>query len=166
LPGAFAAFARLAGRLPPRSRLRRALLKRNALSGWGAWVRQDFDLMLVRFAPDFRYEPPREWQAIGMRSVYQGPAGLREWTADMREAWDWLDNTPVEIVDVGNPVVFINKIRLRARGSGIEFEYRAGFVITIERGLIVRERDYLDSDEALRTAGISSPAAAPEAVRD
>jgi hypothetical protein len=70
-PRAYAALARVSSRLPPRSRIRRALLRRNALSGWGAWVRGDFDLMLVRFAPHHRYEPPREWQAVGMRSDYR-----------------------------------------------------------------------------------------------
>jgi ketosteroid isomerase-like protein len=122
-------------------------------------VRGDLDLVLVRFAHDFHYEPPREWLAAGMRSVYRGHAGLREWTADMREAWEWIDNMPFEVVDVGNPVVFLNQLRLRARGSGVEFEYRAGFVLWIERGLIVRERDFLDSDEAFRAAGI--PIGAP-----
>jgi ketosteroid isomerase-like protein len=156
-PRAYAAFARAAGRLPPRSRLRRALLRRNALSGWGAWLRQDFELMLLRFAPDHLYEPPREWIAAGMRSAYHGHAGLLEWTADMREAWDWLENMPVEVVDVGNPVVFINRIRLRARGSGVEFDYRAGLVIWVENGLIVRESDFLDSEEALAFASRSGP---------
>jgi ketosteroid isomerase-like protein len=155
-PGAFRTMTRAGTRLPPRSRLRRALLKRNALSAWGAWVRADFESMLVRFAPDYVYEPPREWLAVGMRSEYRGHAGLREWTADMREAWDWLDNMPFEVIDGGNPVVFVNDLRLRARGSGVEFDYRAGFVIWIERGLIVRESDFLDSDEALRVAGIST----------
>jgi ketosteroid isomerase-like protein len=110
--------------------------------------------MMVRFAPDFEYQPPREWQAVGMQGAYRGHAGLREWAEDMREAWDWLDNTPLEVIDAGNPVVFVNRIRLRARGSGVEFDYRAGFVLTFEQGLIVREQDFLDSDEALRVAGI------------
>src|SRR5205823_5652340 len=77
-PGAFVALARAVFRLPPRSRLRRALLRRSVVSGWGAFTRGDLDLMLVRFAPDYHFEPPREWLAAGMRSVYQGHAGVRE----------------------------------------------------------------------------------------
>jgi hypothetical protein len=60
----------------------------------------------------------------------------------MREAWEWIDNMPLEVFDIGHPVVFINQLRLRARGSGVEFEFRAGFVLWIERGLIVRECDF------------------------
>ena len=71
-PGAYALFSRAVMVLPPRSRLSRWLLCRSALSSWGAWVRGDLDLVLVRFAPDLEYAPPREWQAAGMRSVYRG----------------------------------------------------------------------------------------------
>jgi ketosteroid isomerase-like protein len=155
-PGLFPLGSKLMQALPARSRLRRAALRRSALSGWGAWLRSDNDLMLVRFAPNCRYEPPPEWQAVGMQGAYHGHAGLLEWSKDMREAWEWLENMPLEIVDAGDPLVFINRIRLRARGSGVEFEYRAGLVLWLEKGLIVRERDFLDADEALREVGASS----------
>jgi ketosteroid isomerase-like protein len=153
-PGLSRLLTRAVMSLPPRSRLRREALKRGALSGWGAWLRRDFDLLVVRFAPDFEYEPPADWVAVGMRRAYRGHAGLREWAADMFEAWEWLENRPLEIIDGGNPVVFVNRIRLRARGSGVEFDYRAGLVLWMERGLIVRERDFLDADEALRAIGV------------
>lgn len=153
-PGAYAALSRAILRLPPRSHLRRALLRRSALSGWGAFVRGDFELMFVRFAPNLQYDPPREWQAAGMRNAYQGHAGLREWVADMREAWEWVENQPLEIVDAGDVLIFRNRVKLRARGSGIEFDSSFGFVIWIERGLIVREADFADWQEALRNAGI------------
>ena len=108
-PGAYTAASRTLSRLPPRSRLRCALLRRSALSGWGAWVSRDFELMLLRFAPDLQYEPPREWQAAGMRSVYRGHTGLREWTVDMREAWEWIENKPLELLDAGEVLVFRNR---------------------------------------------------------
>jgi ketosteroid isomerase-like protein len=153
-PGAWAAVARALQALPLRSRLRRELLRRNALSGWGAWVRGDLDLCLVRFAPDYRYDPPREWLLPEMPSVYRGHAGLRQWAADLHEAWEFLDHTPLEVVDAGNMVAFLCKVRLRARTSGIELESRLGQVFWGERGLIVRESDFTDWDEALRVVGV------------
>ena len=134
------------------------MLRRTALSGWGAWARGDFGLMLVRFAPDYHFEPPREWLAAGMRSVYRGHAGLREWSADLREAWEFLDHTPLEIVDAGYLLAFLCQIRLRARVSGIELDTRLGQVFWIERGLIVRESGFADWDEPLRAAGIPTAA--------
>ena len=153
-PGAFAALSRAASLLPPRSRLRRALVRRSVLSGWAAWTRDDLDLMLVRYARDFRLEPPREWVAAGMRSAYQGHAGAREWAADMREAWERIDATPQEIVDAGNRLVVLGHFRMRARGSGIEFNDPVGVVFWIERGLTVHQPTFNDWDEALRVAGI------------
>jgi ketosteroid isomerase-like protein len=141
--------------LQPGSRVRSAFFRRNALAGWGAWLRGDFEAMGIRLSPAFQYEPPHEWVAVGMREVYRGHAGLREWSADMHEAWEWIENTPLEIIDAGDPVVFVNSIRIRARGSGLEFAYRSALVCWLERGLIVRERDYLAADEALPALGIA-----------
>jgi ketosteroid isomerase-like protein len=152
-PGAWLALSRAANRLPPRSRIRRALLRRNALSGWGAWVRGDLDLCLVRFSPHWHYEAPREWLIAGMPSVYRGHAGLREWFAELREAWEILDHTPLEVVDAGDAVAFLCKVKLRARASGIELDSQLGQVFWVERGLIVREHDFSDWEEALRAVG-------------
>ena len=88
-----------------------------------------------------------------MPSVYRGHAGLREWFAQLREAWDILDHTPLEVVDAGDVFAFLCKIRLRARRSGIELESRLGQVFWVERGLIVHERDFSDWDEALGLIG-------------
>ena len=84
-------------------------MRRSALSGWGAWVRGDLDLCLVRFSPDFHYDAPPEWLTAGMPSVYRGHAGLREWSADLREAWEWIDHTPLEVVDAGDVIAFLCK---------------------------------------------------------
>src|SRR5438128_4945566 len=97
-PGAYAAFTRAGLLLPPRSRLRRALLRRAVLSGWAAWARGDLDLMLVRYAPDYHQEALREFVAVGMRSSYEGHAGRRELDADWREAWERSDAFPQEII--------------------------------------------------------------------
>ena len=155
-PRVWPALSRAAQTLPPQSRLRRAAVRRGALSGWGAWVRGDLDLVLVRFSPDFHYEPPQEWLIAGMPSVYRGHAGLREWSADLREAWEFLDHTPLEVVDAGDVLAFLCQIRLRARSSGIEIDTRLGQVLWSERGLIVRESDFSDWDEALGVAGIQT----------
>jgi ketosteroid isomerase-like protein len=155
LPAVYAALARANQRLSPQSRIRRSLLRRNALSGWGAWVRGDLDLCLVRFAPDVHYEPPREWLITGMPGVYRGHAGLRQWFRDLREAWEFRDHTPLEVVDDGDVIAFLCRVRLRARTTGIELDWRLGQVFWLERGLIVREHDFADWDEALRVVGVT-----------
>ena len=121
-------------------------------------MRGDLDLCLVRFAPDWHYDAPPEWLIAGMPSVYRGHAGLRQWSADLREAWEFLDHTPLEVVDAGDVIAFLCKIRLRARISGIELDSRLGQVFWIERGLIARERDFSDWDEALRALDVPTRA--------
>jgi hypothetical protein len=163
-PGLFAAFSRAAVHLPRRSRLRRELTRINALQGWGAWVRGDLDMCVVRFAPDYHYDPPREWLIPGMPTVYRGHAGLRQWAADLHEAWEFVDHTPLEIADGGSVVAFLCRVRLRGRTSGIELDSHLGQVFWIERGLIVRETDFGTWDEALRAAKLPPPteSASPE----
>ena len=158
-PGVWTAVSRAVNRLPPRSRLRRSLLRRNALSGWGAWVRGDLDSCLVRFSPDLHYDAPHEWLIAGMASVYRGHAGFREWFAELREAWEILDHTPLELVDAGDAFAFLCRIKLRARASGIELDSRLGQVFWVEGGLIVREQDFSDWDEALGVVGVTSETA-------
>jgi ketosteroid isomerase-like protein len=151
-PLTYAVLARLTVLLPPRSRLRQAFLRRGVLSGWSAWSRGDLDLMVVRYAPDYEFEPA--FVGTGMRSVYRGHAGFREFAADLREAFEHFDLTPLEIVDAGDRVVFLGRIHTHARGSGVELDSPIGQVIWIERGLNVRDRGFLDWNEALRAAGI------------
>ena len=57
---------------------------------------------------------------------------------------------PVEIADGGTVFAFYCKVRLRSRTSGIELDSHLGQVFWVERGLIARERDFSDWDEALR----------------
>jgi hypothetical protein len=153
-PRLYARLSRAVLSLPPRSRLRRAILRRTTLSGWGAWARWDLDLTLLRFAPGYELKPLREFLSVGIRASYKGEAGVREWAADMGDAWEHMEMRPLEIVDAGNPIVGLGHVHLRARGSGVEFDYRFGAVFWTERGLIVRELHFSDWDEALSVAGI------------
>jgi len=147
----------LLNRLPPRSRLRRALLRRALLLGWAGWARMDLEPMLVRYAPNVHWEPLPEMVAAGMRSSYDGHAGMRELSADWREAWERMDFTPQEVVDAGETIAVLGYLRVRAR-SGIEFDTPFGQVLWLEGGLVVREHDIADWDEALRAAGIPTAA--------
>jgi ketosteroid isomerase-like protein len=153
-PGAFAAGARAVSHLPERSRLRRAVVRRTVKSGWAAWARGDLDLLFLRYAPDVRLEPPREWTAAGMRPFYEGHEGWREWAADWRGSWEEMELTSFEVASAGNPAVVLGHLRLRARGSGIALDSPYGSVYWTERGLIVRECHFVDLDEARRAGGL------------
>lgn len=79
-PGAWRTLSALGQRvLSPHSRLRRALLRRNVVSGWAAASRRDFELMLVRYAPDVEveFDPGRGGLAVREQSFFGWDKGLR-----------------------------------------------------------------------------------------
>ena len=155
-PALYAALSRAFMRLPPRSRLRRALTQRGVVRGWGAWARFDVPVVLMRYAPDCRLEPPSALLAAGMPRSYSGHAGVRELSADWREAWERMDVAPEEVIDAGDAVVVLGHSGVRARRSGVELDSPIGSVFWFERGLVVRHRDFTDWDEALHAAGLST----------
>jgi ketosteroid isomerase-like protein len=157
-PRTFQVLARAVLLLPPRSRLRRALLRRSVLSGWSAWSRGDLDLMLVRYAPDYQSVFAPEFVTVGLSSSYRGHAGIREWTADLSEAWGEMEVTLNEIVDAGDRLVNLGRFCARGRGSGVELDSPTGQAVWFERGLVARERVFFDWDEALAAAGLPTNA--------
>jgi len=112
----------------------------------------------VRFAPDCQMGVPPEFVEVGMRAVYHGHAGHYEYTADLRGAWERVDLRPIEIVDAGDRVAILGRLQIHARGSGVELESEAADVVWIDRGLIVRERVFLDWAAGLRAAEIPESA--------
>jgi ketosteroid isomerase-like protein len=100
---------------------------------------------LVRFAPDYHYDAPPEWLIAGMPSVYRGHAGLREWAAELREAWEILDHTPLEVVDAGKG---------RPPGTDALVRGRYYVVCTVRNGRIASGREYETRAEAMEAVGL------------
>jgi hypothetical protein len=110
--------------------------------------------MLVRYAPDCQFETDPEWAAMGVRSSYRGHSGAREEAVEIREVFERFDTTPLEAVDAGDRIIILGHVHTRARGSGVELDSQIGSAYWLERGLIVRECQFLEWDAALRAAGI------------
>jgi ketosteroid isomerase-like protein len=164
-PASWAAFGRLGLLLPPRSRLRRTLLRRSALSSLSAFARSDLDLHVARYALDYEVAVPPEFASVGLHSSYHGHAGLRELIAAIRDSYEEANITPKEIVDAGNRLVVLGNIHIRGRRSGVELDSPFGQAVWIERGLIVRERWFLDRDAALSAANIPTATAGSASPR-
>ena len=106
--GAYRALAAAVMRLSPRSRLRRTLLKRQVVSGWAAFSRDDLDLVLVRYAPDYQFEAAPQLVGVGIPSGWRGHSGLRGAVEEMKLSWARIDQAPSELVDAGNPLVVLS----------------------------------------------------------
>jgi len=90
------------------------------------------------------------------REPFRGYDGAREWLGGLDEAFeDW----HIEIVEIhqaaDGPVVMIGRIHAKGRGSGVELELDAGWVVEFRDGKVVRVRVSRDLDETRAAGGLS-----------
>jgi ketosteroid isomerase-like protein len=157
-PRLAAAYARLIGRLPPRSRLRQAALWRGVRLGVEAFNRRDHDAALAAaaYAPDFEYHPPRELVEAGfVEPLYRGPEGYHEsistWSdifgADLRVE-------PVELIDLGDRIVLLADAAASGNASGVPVAEKLATVWVLKAGQVIRLEAYFDQVEALKAVGL------------
>jgi ketosteroid isomerase-like protein len=155
-PGLAEASFRLLSKLSPRSRLRQAALWRAVRSGLEAYNRRDLDAVAIGFHPDLEYYPYREFVEAGLAEpCYRGPAGYREYITGTNEVWGSdVRLEPQELIDLGEKIVVLADMPMRAQASGIALSERYACVSTLKDGKVVRQRDFLDHAEALKTVGL------------
>jgi hypothetical protein len=151
--------------LPHRSWLRRVLQIHAARLVVQSQSRGDFELTARLYAPDseLRNIPAGDSAAsiLGLDEVYRGPAGVRRFFEQWTEPWEhWYWAPEGELIDLGDGrLLFLLTLIGRGRGSGIEVREEVGLLPEIERGLAVRQRNWVGAgawSEALR-AGVAEP---------
>ncbi len=151
------AYARLIGRLQPSSRLRQAALWRGTRLAQEAFNRRDVDAAVTPGHPDFEFRPPREFVEVGFfEPSYRGREGFREfvlaWSdvlgADLRVE-------PVELIDLGERIVLLAHVAMRAQASRVPLTETIATVSVLKDGRAVRVQAYLDHAEALAAVGLS-----------
>jgi hypothetical protein len=158
-PGGYQALvAILIGLLRPETRARRRFLRRAIVSGWAAVQRHDFELMLVRYAPDVVFEADAGLQALGVPGSARGREEMARVLVEILEVWDRFEVAPAVAVDLGDSLIVLGGSRVHGPGSGIELETEVAQLLTIERGLVARERDFFSWDDALRAAALDRAA--------
>jgi ketosteroid isomerase-like protein len=155
-PRLFAAFARLIGQLPPRSRLRQAALWRAWRLGLEAYNRRDLDAVAIGFQSDLEYYPYREFVEAGLAEpCYHGPSGYRTYIEGTYEVWGAdVRLEPTELIDLGDRIVVLADMPMRAQASGVPLGETYACVATLKDGRVIRQRDFLDQAEALQAAGL------------
>jgi hypothetical protein len=123
-------------RLPPRSRLRRALLLRTCLRAYAAFNRRDLPVFLSMFDPEVVYDVSR----------------VRDWPD--QQSFHGLQ----ELRDLGRDrCLLLSEFRMTGAESGVPLEHVPWAQIgTARRGRWVRVDNFTDRDEALRAAGLSA----------
>jgi ketosteroid isomerase-like protein len=146
--------------LSPRSRLRRVLLRRALLSGWAAFNRRDFELMLVRYAPDVEFEFPPGQQTLGLSGTFRGHEAMADGLSELAEDWASLELEPAYNLDLGDRVLSLGFFCVRGRASGVQLEQQFAQLATLREGLVVRDHVWYRWEEGLRAAGLDPDAIA------
>jgi ketosteroid isomerase-like protein len=160
-PGAWRTLSAVHQRLlSPRSRLRRTLVRRSIVSGWDAASRRDYELMLVRYAPDVEFEYAPEFEALGLGGTFRGHDGMLQFLDAFDEAWEGRHLLPALILDLGDRLLVLGTVHLPGTASGPEFEPEFAQLILSRGGLAVHEQEFLSWEKGLRAAGLDPKAIA------
>jgi ketosteroid isomerase-like protein len=138
----------------PRSSVRRDGLGRVLRSGWAAAPRKDWELMFARYSPEVLWEIPEEFQTLGFAESYRGHAGLVQGLERFSEAFESWEIRPARALDFGDRVLALGSFRGKARASGVEWEQEFSQLVTLKRGLVVRDRFFYSWEQGLRAAGL------------
>jgi ketosteroid isomerase-like protein len=142
-------------RLPRHSRLRRAILVRLARQGYAAANRRDFDVTLRSYDPGCYEYYPGQVALPDSDPVYYGHDGFHKFWRQLLEAFADVRLDPEEILDLGDRVLVTTHMSGHGTGSGVSVNQQLFQLVTLRRGLIVRQDDFPDRAQALEAAGMS-----------
>ena len=141
-------------RLPPRSRLRRLLTARRISQAYAAANRRDFDSVLVGWDRESKYRPSADLIAPDQEAVFYGHDGYLQLWRYWLDAFDDIRWDPEEILDSGDKLLVTTQQRGQGSGSGVGVTKPVFQLFTLRRGLVVRQEDFADRDQALEAAGL------------
>ena len=120
--------------------------------GFEAFNRGDYDAALEDLTEEV------EWHVLDDlpdAQVYRGPDGIRRFWQAWRDMFDEFHVEPEEMIDAGEDVVVMIRVRGRGRESGVEVDTPSFPQIwSFEEGRVARVSMHRSRDDALRAAGI------------
>jgi ketosteroid isomerase-like protein len=104
-------------------------------------------------------DPEVEWHSffaeLGEGGVYYGHDGTRQYLGDLGEAWEVVRADIDDGLAVGEVAVLVGRIHYRGKGSGIETETAAGWMLKFREGKVIRFRAFREPAQALEAVGLS-----------
>lgn len=104
-------------------------------------------------------DPEVEWHSffaqLGEGGVYRGHDGTQQYLGDLNDAWEVVRADVDEGIGVGEVAVLVGRIHYRGRGSGVEDESPAGWMLKFRRGKLVCFRAFREPEQALEAVGLS-----------
>ena len=126
-----------------------------------ALARHGYEYFNRTGGPDFDLlDPDIEWTEgadVPEPQVYHGHDGVRRQQELFRQAWESFHMEPEEVIQTGEDLVVIVRIRARGKGSGADVEARLAHVWTIRNGKAVRFEVYANPEKALEAVKLGAP---------
>ena len=119
--------------------------------GFVRWNEGNYDFLFDSAAPDIELLS-RFGSLTGEPS--RGHAGVREWLADIHQSFERFDLWLDDVRDLGDKVLAIGGINMRARGSGLDMNEPMGWVFEFRGGHVARMRFYAQPAQALEAVGL------------
>ena len=143
-------------RLPPRSRPRRALMRRTVRLGIEAANRRDYQAAFGLYASGVELLVPPELAALGFEASVRGRAERIRFETRWRAEWGEFRYAPEELSDLGSRVLVVGRMRGSGPTSGAAFDNEWADLFTLAGGRVVREHVFLDHAAALQAAGLQA----------
>ena len=140
---------RLVVRLPPGSRVRRAMLQRAVRVVFLLWNRGDYALVPILDDPEVETRITVGSSVVmGVDPVYYGPEGHCRVMEDWNEAWREWDAEIDEIIEEGrDQVLIVARVSGEGAASGIKVDEWSAGRYTFRDGRILRVEGALHSDK-------------------
>jgi ketosteroid isomerase-like protein len=120
-----------------------------------ALSRQDFSRLISLTDPEV------EWHSffaeLGQEGMYRGHEGMRRYVSDLSDAWEVVRADVDNGLAVGDVAVLVGRIHYRGRGSGLETESPAGWMLKFRQGKVVLFRAFREPEQALERIGLQRP---------
>jgi ketosteroid isomerase-like protein len=102
-------------------------------------------------------DPEIVWTTTGLfvePDIYRGHEDVRRYVEALRNEFEELHVEPDEPIVVGEHVIVPARLTGRGRLSGAPVDVTFTLLLTIRDGMIVRIREFYDTDDALEAAGL------------
>ena len=86
--------------------------------------------------------------------VQRGHAGYRRMWQGFIEAFQDLELEPEEVIDSGGRALVAGRVTGHVSQSGVGIDEPLFQVFTMRRGLVIRQKDFADREEALEVVGL------------
>jgi ketosteroid isomerase-like protein len=140
-------------RLPQRSRLRQAMLRRIVRLGIEASNRKDHEATFMLYHPDCACIFPPQMSSVGEPGV-RGREARIAWEREWRTEWGDFHYVPEGIIDLGDGLLVVGRLEGSGVASGAAVDTDWAVLYAVLNGLAVREQVFFDREEAFAAAGL------------